>query len=64
MNYLPPLTLFSSRSALTNNTLNQHLEHWAVLLNKLHKGEISPTDVKDAITINAFLANPALEFVE
>lgn len=64
MNYLPPLTLFSSRSALTNNTLNQHLEHWVVLLNKLHKGEISQTDVKDAITINAFLANPASEFVE
>lgn len=38
MRYLPPLTLFSARTAAEDHRLNDHLQHWVISLEQLHQG--------------------------
>ncbi|MCF2860307.1 NAD(P)H-dependent oxidoreductase [Pseudoalteromonas sp. SMS1] len=55
MQYLPPFALFSSRSALADGTLAQHLQDWKLLLEELHHNKFDPNSVDSLVTINELL---------
>lgn len=55
MKYLPPFALFSSRSAVTDNKLNDHLARWQHLLEQLHLGATDKVNFNTMNTINEWL---------
>ncbi|KZN31657.1 NAD(P)H-dependent oxidoreductase [Pseudoalteromonas luteoviolacea] len=55
MLYLPPFALFSSRSALSDGSLAQHIQRWKLLLENLHHDKIDANSVSSLITINELL---------
>lgn len=61
MRYLPPFTLFSSRSSTVNSKLDSHLNQWKVLLERLHSGPDFSDDINNLITINGELIQPEKE---
>lgn len=56
MHYLPPLTLFGSRTAADDDRLHQHLSYWRTTLEKLHQGAINVEDAENFDTLNDYLA--------
>ncbi len=60
MNYLPPFTIFASRSAVPEHRLTPHLEKWQALLLKLHQDEIDHEKAAPLITINDLCSLSAL----
>ena len=58
MTYLPPFALFSSRSAVSEGRLPEHLSEWQKLLEKLHSDAIDKTSLDDLITINPVTTEP------
>lgn len=56
MHYLPPFTLFSSRSVIEKKALEIHLQQWRQLLNTLNKEGIPAQTVQSLITINEHLS--------
>lgn len=52
MKYLPPFTLFSSRSYKVADVLDNHLNQWRCLLEKLSRTELDLSNISDLTTIN------------
>lgn len=52
MKYLPPFALFSSRSYKVADVLDNHLNQWRCLLEKLSRSELDLSNISDLTTIN------------
>ncbi len=52
MNYLPPFTLFSARTAVEENRLQHHIEDWLRILKALRDDKIDISATSNAITLN------------
>lgn len=52
MFYIPPFALFSSRSAVDEKRLQDHLDKWSSLLTALHSNKLIQQDLDNVITIN------------
>lgn len=55
MRYLPPFALFSSRSAVEEKCMPQHIEDWQKLLNALHHGQFDDLQTDNTVIINDLL---------
>ncbi|TLU66877.1 flavodoxin family protein [Thalassotalea litorea] len=60
MHYLPPLTLFGSRTATDENRLPLHLQHWTTTLDMLHEGQIDIQRADSFITLNDYLTDKTM----
>lgn len=63
MNYLPPFTLFGSRTAYEDNRIQSHINQWLSLLKHLRHRTLLPTEANYALTLNQFLADKAEIFL-
>lgn len=57
MHYLPPFTLFGSRTASDEGRIGAHIEQWETLLQLLIEGRVPAEQLSDALTLNDFVAS-------
>ena len=55
MQYLPPFTVFSARTAVEENRLSEHIRCWQVLLQALVNNDVNPKALAKHNTINGFI---------
>ncbi len=55
MQYLPPFTVFSARTAVEENRLAEHIHCWQVLLQALVNNNVNPKTLAKHNTINDFI---------